>query len=71
MVTWAELDRADFIADSRSAGRTRAGAPAARHGAVQVPGHSHISEIYAIGTADTSLTDPVLDFIDTVSGDMP
>jgi len=70
LITWAELDRSDFIADARAlvAARTRAGKPV---GAVEVAGHSHISEIYAIGTADTSLTDPVLNFIDQTSGDMP
>jgi triacylglycerol lipase len=70
LVTWAELDRADFIADGKAlvAARTRAGRPAA---SLQVAGHSHISEIYAIGTADTSLTGPVLDFIDNASGDTP
>jgi triacylglycerol lipase len=69
LVTWAELDRADFIADGKAlvAARKQAGKPV---DALEVSGHSHISEIYAIGTADTSLTDPVLHFIDQVSGDM-
>jgi acetyl esterase/lipase len=67
MVTWAELDRADFIADSEALVHARRGTgrPVT---ALCVPHHSHISEIYAIGTADTSLTDPVLDFIQTTSG---
>jgi triacylglycerol lipase len=62
LVTWAELDRADFIADGEALVRARAAAdrPVA---SLQVPGHSHISEIYAIGTADTSLSGPVLEFI--------
>jgi triacylglycerol lipase len=69
LITWAELDRSDFVADARAlvAARTQAGKPVS---AVEVSGHSHISEIYAIGTADTSLTDPVLNFIDQTSGDM-
>jgi triacylglycerol lipase len=69
LVTWAELDRADFIADGRAlaAARTEAGRPGA---SLQVAGHSHISEIYAIGTADTSLSGPVLEFIDKGSGAM-
>lgn len=68
LVTWAELDRADFMADGSAlaAARTRAGRPGA---SLQVAGHSHISEIYAIGTADTSLSGPVLEFIDKVSGE--
>ncbi len=32
-----------------------------------LPGHSHISEILAVGTADTSLTQPILDFVRTAS----
>ncbi len=66
MITWGELDRADFIADSEAlvAARRKAGRAVT---ALCVANHSHISEIYAIGTADTSLTDPVLDFIKTVS----
>jgi acetyl esterase/lipase len=68
LVTWAELDRTDFIADGKAlvAARTLAGRPVV---ALEVPDHSHISEIYAVGTADTSLSGPVLDFIDKVSGD--
>jgi len=70
MVTWAELDRPDFIADSQNVVQARrlAGSPVTE---LQVAGHSHISEIYAVGTADTSLSDPVLNFIDKVSGDLP
>ncbi len=67
LVTWAELDRADFIAEAEAlvAARERAGHAVAT---LLLPGHSHISEIYAVGTADTSLTAPVLDFIRTTSG---
>jgi triacylglycerol lipase len=66
LVTWAELDRADFVADAQAlvGAREHAGWPVV---ALQLPGHSHISEIYAIGTADTSLVAPVLEFIRTVS----
>lgn len=69
LVTWGELDRGDFIADGKAlvAARNRAGKPVA---SLEVAGHSHISEIYAVGTADTSLSSPVLDFIDKTSGDM-
>lgn len=66
LVTWAELDRADFIADAEALvrARQRAGRPV---GALRVAGHSHISEVFAIGTADTSLSAPVLQFIHTAS----
>ena len=39
----------------RAAGRTPVVLP--------LPGHSHISEVAAIGTADTALTDPLAAFI--------
>lgn len=65
LVTWAELDRADFVTDAEALVRERgaAGRPVA---SLRASGHSHISEIYAIGTADTSLSQPVLDFIHSV-----
>jgi hypothetical protein len=31
-------------------------------------GHSHISETYAVGTADRALSDPVREFVRAVSG---
>ncbi len=64
LVTWAELDRADFIAEAEAlvSVRERAGHTV---NALRLPDHSHISEIYAVGTADTSLSAPVLDFIRT------
>ncbi len=34
---------------------------------VDVPNHSHLSELYAVGTADRSLSGPVLEFIRKVS----
>ena len=66
LVTWAELDRADFIADAQALvqARQRAGRPVRT---LQLPGHSHISEVCAVGTADTSLSAPVLDFIHSAS----
>lgn len=70
LVTWAEIDRPDFVADAarllqarRAAGRTVA--------QLCAPGHSHISEIYAVGTADSSVSGPVLEFILSASGASP
>jgi hypothetical protein len=40
--------------------RKAAGRPVER---LHVPGHSHLSEAYAIGTADDSVSGPVLSFI--------
>ena len=33
--------------------------------AVLLPQHSHMSEVYSINTADTRLTDQILDFVKT------
>jgi acetyl esterase/lipase len=62
LVTDAELDPPNFQeqADELAAARQRAGHPVQR---LHVPGHSHLSEAYAIGTADESVSGPVLKFI--------
>jgi hypothetical protein len=44
--------------------RKAAGKPTAH---VHLPGHSHISETYAIGTGDRSLAGPVLEFVRRVT----
>jgi triacylglycerol lipase len=33
--------------------------------AFMLPQHSHLSEVYSINTADTRLTDQILDFVKT------
>lgn len=67
LVCWGELDRPDFISDGTTlvAARSAAGKPTT---ALELATHSHISEICAVGTADTSLTDAVLAFIGKTSG---
>jgi acetyl esterase/lipase len=62
LVTDAELDPPNFQsqADELTAARKSAGYPVKR---LHVPGHSHLSEAYAIGTADDSVSGPVLAFI--------
>jgi hypothetical protein len=35
---------------------------------VHLGGHSHISETYAVGTGDRSLSGPVLEFVRRVTG---
>jgi hypothetical protein len=62
LVTWAEMDLPDFAADSDKLASARAAArtPTAT---VLLPHHSHLSEAYAVGTADRSLTAPVLQYI--------
>jgi hypothetical protein len=46
--------------DKLAAARAAAGDPVRR---VHLAGHSHISATYAIGTADRSLSGPVLEFV--------
>ena len=62
LVTDAELDPENFRtqADELTHALKAAGHPAQR---LVVPGHSHLSEAYAIGTADESVSGPVLKFI--------
>ena len=48
-----------------AAARAAAGKPVER---VHLKGHSHISETYAVGTQDRSLSQPVLEFVRAHSG---
>jgi acetyl esterase len=67
LVTDAELDPENFQmqADELTRARKSAGHPVER---LHVLGHSHLSEAYAIGTADDSVSAPVLKFIRSHSG---
>jgi acetyl esterase/lipase len=67
LVTYAELDPDTFQQDSRGLieARAREGKPVR---GVRLPGHSHISETYAVGTSDESLSGPVLEFIQSAGG---
>jgi triacylglycerol lipase len=67
LVTDAELDPPNFQtqAEELTAARQAAGNPVQR---LHVTGHSHLSEAYAIGTADDSVSGPVLKFIRAHSG---
>jgi triacylglycerol lipase len=62
LVTYAELDPEMFQSESRALieARARGGKPV--H-SVRLAGHSHLSETYAVGTDDESLSGPVLVFI--------
>ncbi len=70
LVTDAELDpplmheQTDELVKALAA----AGKPVRR---VDVPNHSHLSELYAVGTADQSLSGPVLEFVRQISADPP
>jgi triacylglycerol lipase len=67
LVTYAELDPDSFQAETRGLidARAREGKPVRT---VRLAGHSHISETYAVGTGDESLSGPVLDFIQGAAG---
>jgi triacylglycerol lipase len=62
LVTYAEFDPESFQAETRGLieARAQAGKPVPT---VRLAGHSHISETYAVGTGDESLSAPVLEFI--------
>jgi hypothetical protein len=51
--------------DKLVATRAAAGKPVER---IHLKGHSHISETYAVGTGDRSLSGPVLEFVRRVTG---
>jgi acetyl esterase/lipase len=61
-VTYGELDTDFGIADSEALIRARlqTGAPLKQ---LRLMGHSHLSETYAVGSGDASLSAPVLQFI--------
>lgn len=62
LAVWAELDPPNFVPDTEQlvAGRQARGTPVVP---LKLPNHSHLSESYAVGTADESLTGPLLQFI--------
>ncbi|MEN9704761.1 MAG: hypothetical protein RLZZ393_640 [Pseudomonadota bacterium] len=62
LVTCAELDPESFLADCEALIKARAAAGAPTQ-SLRLPAHSHISETYAVGTEDESLSAPVLQFI--------
>jgi triacylglycerol lipase len=64
LLAYAELDPSDF---HRQAEQARAALCEARRcpAFVQLRGHSHMSEVYAINTADTALTDAIRTFTRT------
>lgn len=65
MLVAAELDPEGFVLqfDRMKQATCKRAAGCAR--AVLLPQHSHMSEVYSINTADTRLTDQILDFVKT------
>jgi len=67
LATDAELDPEMFQTETKKLIDARAAAgKAISH--VHLPGHSHISETYAVGTGDRKLAGPVLEFVRRVTG---
>ena len=66
MIAAAELDPPRFVEqfELHEAGHLQRRRAAAR-AAYMLPQHSHMSEVYAINTADTRLTDEILEFVKT------
>ena len=65
MITAAELDPPRFIEqfDLLKQATCKRASGCAR--AIMLPQHSHMSEVYAINTGDTRLTDEILEFVKT------
>ena len=65
MLVTAELDPAGFVLqfDLGKQATCKRASGCAR--AIVLPQHSHMSEVYSINTADTRLTDEILDFVKT------
>jgi len=61
MLAYGELDPAPFIAQARLLNDALC-AQGRCPRLVYLPGHSHMSEVYAINTGDASLSGPLLDF---------
>lgn len=62
LVAYAELDPSDFHEQAEQAQAALCGAHHCRP-LLQLRGHSHMSEVYAINTADTALTDAIRAFV--------
>lgn len=63
MLVYAELDPQPFVAQFEKLAAAMADAPGGRPRTLLLDKHSHLSLGYSIGTDDTALTGPVLDFM--------
>lgn len=63
MVTAAELDPPRFVEQFELLKQAACKRPSGCAHSFMLPQHSHMSEVYAINTADTRLTDQVLEFV--------
>jgi triacylglycerol lipase len=60
---WAELDPPAIAEQSVALKEAMCKSPRGCVRSIVLPKHSHMSELYAIGTADTQLSDQILEFI--------
>jgi acetyl esterase/lipase len=65
MVTAAELDPPRFVEQYELIKQASCKRASGCAHAYMLPQHSHISEVYSINTADTRLTDEILEFVKT------
>jgi len=63
MVVYAELDPPPFVGQFEKLVAAMAQAPGGKPRTLMLPQHSHLSLGYAIGTDDTVLTGPVVEFV--------
>jgi triacylglycerol lipase len=66
LVAGAELDPPPFIDQHRRLVDAMAQTPAGKPREVQLKGHSHLSLGFSIGTDETALTGPILEFVSSV-----
>jgi acetyl esterase/lipase len=65
MIASSELDPPGFVEQFKLLKDATCKTPNGCAHAVMLPQHSHMSEVYSINTADTRLTDEILDFVTT------
>ena len=65
MIVSAELDPPGFVTQFDLLKEAVCDGPHGCPHAFMLPQHSHMSEVYSINTADTRLTDQILDFVKT------
>ncbi len=65
MIASAELDLPHFTKQFEELKSATCEGPRGCIRAVMLPQHSHMSEVFSINTADTRLTDQILEFVKT------
>jgi triacylglycerol lipase len=65
MMVAAELDPPGFVQQFELLKQSSCKRASGCSRAVMLPQHSHMSEVYSINTADTRLTNEIIDFMNT------